>query len=177
VAGLTAVPVPASLDRVKRSRRKEPPDPSELSVQRVLLASEGRAIPREAIEFVARIAKPGQASVSVLSIARVHGTAYGFPSPGLLPNKREWQEQRDLVARAVKALRKRGFEADGEVVGTRKATARICQQATQLGCDVIVMAADPPRNRVVADMLWSQEPYRVARKARVPVYLIADAAG
>jgi nucleotide-binding universal stress UspA family protein len=63
------------------------------------------------------------------------------------------------------------------VVGTRKPTARICQQATQLGCDVIVMAADPPRNRVVADFLWTQEPYRVRRKARVPVYLVPDTAG
>jgi hypothetical protein len=33
------------------------------------------------------------------------------------------------------------------------------------------MGADPPRNRVVADLMWSQEPYRVLRKARVPVHL------
>jgi nucleotide-binding universal stress UspA family protein len=162
---------------VNLSRRTEPPDPSELSIERILLASEGRAIPADAIDFVAKLAAPGRAAVNIISIARVHGTAYGFPSPGLLPTKREWQEQRDLVAAAVTALRKRGLEADGEVVGTRKATARICQEATQLGCDVIVMAADPPRNRVVADFLWTQEPYRVRRKARVPVYLVPDPAG
>jgi nucleotide-binding universal stress UspA family protein len=162
---------------VNRSRRTEPPDPSEIAIERILLASEGRAIPAGAIEFVARLAGPRKASVSVFSIARIHGSAYGFPSPGLLPNKREWQEQRDLVAAAVKALRKRGLQADGEVVGTRKPTSRICQQATTLGCDVIVMAADPPRNRVMADFMWTQEPYRVGRKARVPVYLIPDATG
>ena len=75
---------------------------------------------------------------------------------------------------AVKALRKRGLEAEGEVVGTRKAAARICQQARALDCDVIVMAADPPRNRVAADFMWTQEPYRVRRKAKVPVYLVVD---
>jgi nucleotide-binding universal stress UspA family protein len=123
---------------------------------------------------VTRLAQPRHAAVDVFSIARVHGTAYGFPSPGLLPSKREWQEQRDLVASAVATLRKRGFDANGEVVGTRKAAARICQQATQLGCDVIVMAADPPRNRVAADFMWTQEPYRVRRKAHVPVYLVPD---
>ena len=39
------------------------------------------------------------------------------------------------------------------------------------------MAADPPRNRVVADFMWTQEPYRVLKKARVPVYLVPDTAG
>ena len=121
-----------------------------------------------------RLAQPRHAAVDVFSIARVHGTAYGFPSPGLLPSKREWQQQRDLVAAAVKELRRRGFDANGEVVGTRKAAARICRQAEGLGCDVIVMPADPPRNRVVADFMWTQEAYRVRRKAQVPVYLVVE---
>lgn len=152
----------------------EPPDPSELSIQRILLASEGRAIPAAAIEFVTRLAAPRHAEVTVFSIARVHGTAFGFPSPGLLPTRREWQDQRDLVAAAVKALEKRGLEARGEVVGTRKPTKRICQEAASRDCDVIVMAADPPRNRVAADFMWTQEPYRVRRKAPVPVYLVVE---
>ncbi len=118
------------------------------------------------------LAQPRHAAVDVFSIARVHGTAFGFPSPGLLPTRREWQEQRDLVAAAVKALHKRGFDAEGEVVGTRKAAARICAQASALGADVIVMAADPPRNRVAADFMWTQEPYRVRRRSTVPVYLV-----
>ena len=118
------------------------------------------------------LAQPRHAAVDVFSIARVHGTAFGFPSPGLLPTRREWQEQRDLVAAAVKALHKRGFDAEGEVVGTRKPAKRICAQASALGADVIVMAAEPPRNRVVADFLWSQEPYRVRRRSTVPVYLV-----
>ncbi len=138
----------------------------------MLLASEGRRIPESAIEFAARIARPARAPVHVFSVARVYGTAFGIPSPGLLPTRREWDEQRALVTAAVKALKKQGLEASGHVVGTRKATKRIVGEADRLGCDAIVMAADPPRNRVLADMMWSQEPYRVRRRARVPVYLV-----
>ena len=156
---------------MSRSRNAEPPDPSQLEIEHILLASEGRAIPASTIDMVVKLAAVRDASVSVFSIARVHGTAFGFPSPGLLPTKREWQEQRDLVAKAVKTLERRGLEADGEVVGTRKAAARICQQAKFVSADVIVMAADPPRNRIAGDFLWSQEPYRVRRRAKVPVYL------
>lgn len=152
----------------------EPPDPAELSIGRILLASEGRPFSAAAIDFVLEIAAPRRADVNVFSIARVHGTAFGLPSPGLLPTRREWQEQRDLVARAVKTLRKRGLAAEGEVIGTRKPTARICKEAETLACDVIVMAADPPRNRISADFMWTQEPYRVRRKAHVPVYLVLE---
>jgi len=34
------------------------------------------------------------------------------------------------------------------------------------------MAADPPRNRLVADFMWTQEPYRVRQRAKVPVFLV-----
>ena len=146
----------------------EPPDPASVSARRVLLASEGRAIPKRAVDFAARFGAP----VHVFSIARVWGTSLGFPNPGLLPTKSEWDQQRKLVAAAVKALRKRGIEADGYVLGTRKATKRIVGEAERLGCDVIVMAADPPRSRLLADFLWSQEPYRVRRRAKVPVHLV-----
>ena len=60
------------------------------------------------------------------------------------------------------------------MLGTRKATKRICDQAAKEGCDAIVMAADPDRNRVVGDMLWTQEPQRVRRRANVPVFLVLD---
>ena len=144
------------------------PDPAAVGVRRVLLASEGRAIPKRAVDYAARFGAP----VHVFSIARVWGTSLGLPNPGLLPTRKEWDEQRKLVTTAVKALRRRGVEADGHVLGTRKATKRIVGEAERLGCDAIVMAADPPRGRLVADFLWSQEPYRVRRRAKIPVYLV-----
>jgi len=138
----------------------------------VLLASEGRAIPDAAVEFAVRLAKAGGGRVHVFSIARVWGTSLGLPNPGLLPSKREWDEQRKVVSDGVKALKRRGVQADGHVLATRKATKRIVGEAERLGCDAIVMAADPPRNRFLADLMWTQEPYRVRRRARVPVYLV-----
>jgi nucleotide-binding universal stress UspA family protein len=153
-----------------------PPQADEPKFERILLASEGRPIPDAAIARVVELALPMGASVRVFSIARVHGTSFGMQSPGLLPTRREWQEQRDIVDRAVKRLERKGIEADGHVVGTRKSTKRILQEAEFAGCEAIVMAADPDRNRVTGDFLWSQEPQRVRRRAKLPVFLVIDEA-
>ena len=112
----------------------------------------------------------------VFSIARVHGVAFGMQSPGLLPTKRRvGQQQRDLVAKAVKRLKRKGFKADGHVLGTRKATKKIVEEARLKDCEAIVMSADPDRNRFVGDLLWTQEPQRVRRRAkRLPVFLVVD---
>ena len=158
-----------------RVRRKQPPPNEEPGrFERILLASEGRPIPDAAIDRVVELARPTGASVRVFSIARVHGVAFGMPSPGLLPTKKEWDEQRQIVNKAVARLERKGIEADGHVVGTRKSTKRILQEAMLAGCDAIVMGADPDRGRVVGDLLWSQEPQRVRRRAKVPVFLVTD---
>jgi nucleotide-binding universal stress UspA family protein len=144
---------------------------------RILLASEGRAITDAAIARVVEISDmsgPVQPSVHVFSVARIHGVSFGFPNPGLMPTKPEWAEQREIVARAVKRLKRAGLEAEGHVLGTRKPTARICDEAIKEECQAIVMAADPDRNRLIADMLWSQEPQRVRRRAKVPVFLVSE---
>jgi nucleotide-binding universal stress UspA family protein len=131
-------------------------------------------IPRDAIDAAARLAKQSSAPVRVFSVARIWGSGLGLPMPGLLPSKREWDQQRELVLDAVRALRKQGIDADGHVLATRKATKRILSEADRLGCDVIVMAADAPRPWLLADWMWSQEPYRVRRRAKVPVYLVQE---
>jgi nucleotide-binding universal stress UspA family protein len=138
----------------------------------VLLASEGRAIPAAAVDRAAELARESGGRVHVFSIARVWGTSLGFPNPGLQPNRHEWKAQRAVVGDAVKALESYGVDATAHVLGTSKATKRIVAEAERLGCTAIVMAADPPRNRIVADLMWSQEPYRVQRRAKVPVHLV-----
>jgi nucleotide-binding universal stress UspA family protein len=142
--------------------------------ERILLASEGRQIPDAAVARVLEMAKRSDASVYVLSIARVHGVAFGLPNPGLLPTKREWDEQREMVRTIVKRLQRKGIEADGRVVGTRKSTKVILQEAEVSGCDAIVMAADADHNRVAGDFMWSQEPQRVRRRAKLPVFLVRE---
>lgn len=142
--------------------------------ERILLATEGRPIPEAAIARVVGLASKSGASVHVFCIARVHGVSFGMPSPGLMPTKKEWAANREIVTKAVKRLRRKGLEADGSVLGTRKSTKRICDEATKEGCEAIVMAADPDRNRFAGDMIWSQEPQRVRRKAKLPVFLVPD---
>ena len=158
------------------SRVRKPPPPSDqpAQFQRILLASEGRSISDAAIKRTVELARPAGASVRVFSIARVHGVAFGLQTPGLLPTKQEWDQQRLIVRDAVERLERKGIDADGHVVGTRKSTKRILQEAQFAGCDAIVMAADPDRNRVTGDFSWSQEPQRVRRKAKIPVFLVIE---
>jgi len=138
----------------------------------ILLATEGRPIPLAAVEKAAELARAASGPVHVFAIARVYGAAFALPNPWLRPNRSEWQEQRDSVAKAIEQIEKHGIEADGNILGTRKATKRIVGAARDLGCEAIVMAADPPRGRVVGNTMWSQEPYRVQRRARIPVHLV-----
>ncbi|HWF56467.1 MAG TPA: universal stress protein [Solirubrobacteraceae bacterium] len=140
----------------------------------VLLASEGRAFTAETIGRAADLARAGDGSVLVLSIARVHGVSFGLPNPGLMPTKAEWDAQRDIVNHAVTKLRRRGLRAEGQVLGTRKPSQRICALADELGAGVIVMGADPSRGWLIGGMIWSQEPHAVARRAKVPVHLAID---
>ena len=158
-------------------RASLPPDPATLRIERLVVASEGRPIPWVVLQRAFELARPAKATVLVISIARVWGTSLGFPNPGLNPTKREWDAQRLLVREAREALEKAGFDASGHIIGTRRAAKRIVGEATRFRADAIVMGADRDRG-LLGDFMWSQEPYRVARRSRVPVYLVRlDAPG
>jgi nucleotide-binding universal stress UspA family protein len=166
--------VSATAQAVVDVSRMESPEPDrDPGYGRILLASEGREITDAAINRVAELADRQSANVHVFSIARIHGVSFGLPNPGLMPTKREWAQQREIVDSAIKRLRRRGLEAEGHVLATRKPTSKICEEAIKQECQAIVMAADPDRNRIIADMLWSQEPQRVRRRAKVPVFLVS----
>jgi nucleotide-binding universal stress UspA family protein len=152
----------------------EPPKPGDFVGKSILLASEGRPIPRSAVEFAGRMAKKAGAEVHVLSIARIWGTSFGLPNPGLLPNKREVQERHESVASAMTLLKRCGIATSGQVTGTRNAAKRILAEARRRGTDAIVMAADPPQHWLLSNMAWSQEPHRVRRLAPLPVYLVIE---
>ena len=140
-----------------------------------MVASEGRPIPHAAIVQALELARPLKAYVFVISIARVWGTALGFPNPGLAPNSREWDEQKRIVSEAVSAFEKAGHESNGLVLATRRAAKRIVAEAEGRDMDAIVMAADAKRG-LFGDFIWSQEPHRVARRSSsVPVYLVLPA--
>ena len=117
------------------------------------------------------LARPEKADVFVMSIARVWGTSLGFPNPGLQPTRREWDEQRRYVREAVSKFEKAGHHAYGLVLATRRANKRITREAQLRGMDAIVMGADHHRG-LLGDFVWAHEPYRIARRARIPVYLV-----
>ncbi|MGZ4430142.1 MAG: universal stress protein [Gaiellales bacterium] len=148
-----------------------PPDPSTLEIRRVMVASEGRPIKHEVIVRALELARPLHADILVMSIARVWGTGLGFPNPGLLPTKREWDTQRLQVREAVSAFEKAGFDAHGLVLATRRARKRILAEAGLRKMDAIVMGCDADRG-ILGDFVWAHEPYRVARRSQIPVYLV-----
>jgi nucleotide-binding universal stress UspA family protein len=143
-------------------------------IERILLASEGRPISGAALQRTIELVTTPGASVHVLSIARVHGVSFGLPNPGLLPTKSEWDEQREIVRKAVARLRRKGIDADGHVLGTRNASKRILQEAQRRDCDAIVMAGDADRSWIVSNVMWSQEPQRLRRRAKIPVFIVRD---
>jgi nucleotide-binding universal stress UspA family protein len=154
----------------------EPPPVGSFAGKSILLASEGRPIPRTAVEFAGRMAQKAGAEVHVLSIARIWGTSFGLPHPGLMPNKQELRQQQESVASAITWLKRQDIAVSGEVCSTRNATKRILAETRRRRADAIVMASDAPQHWLISGMIWSQEPYRVRKKASVPVYLVVDAA-
>jgi nucleotide-binding universal stress UspA family protein len=165
---LTLVVRPGSL----RDRRRSRPAPSDVTIRRIVLASEGRPIPKSVIQEVIALARPEHAEVKVVAIARIWGTSLGFPNPGLQPTRGEWDEQRLSVRKAIEALERAGLDASGHVIATRRAAKRILREARAFDADAIVMGTDPHR-RWIGDFMWSQEPHRVDRRSSIPVHLVA----
>jgi nucleotide-binding universal stress UspA family protein len=148
------------------------PDAQTLAPASLMLASEGPPISTAAIDYTAQLSRAANAPVHVFMIARIWGSSFGLPHPGLMPTKREWQAQHDAVAETVRQLQMRGVAARGSVVSSRNASSRILKEAARLAPDAIVMAAAPPQPWLFAGLFWDQEPYRVRRLAKCPVYLI-----
>ena len=149
-------------------------DASGLGPKSILLASEGRGFSPSVIAAATRVANFAGCSIDIITIARIWGTGFGLPNPGLLPNSREWQEQRDFAATAQAALKQSGIEAAAEVLAARNAAKQILRVAKAKNCDLIIMAADRPRHAIISGLLWSQEPNRVHRLASIPVFLVQD---
>jgi nucleotide-binding universal stress UspA family protein len=152
--------------------RRSSPVADHSGPRQVLVASEGRRISEDVIQLAARIARGHDGRVRVLSVARLWGTSFGLPNPGLKPSRREMAEQEDNVAQAIERLEALDVIADGHIVVTRHPAKSILREAGRLNCPAIVMGADPRRNPVVGSMMWSQEPHRVRRSAPIPVHLV-----
>lgn len=124
----------------------------------VVLASTGQAISEDAVARAAALS--GGATAAVVTIAKIHGSAFGLPNPGLLPSRREKDEQRTIVAAAIEQLGDRDVEADGQIIVTRNAGRAISRVARDRGASYVVL--QPPHGRL--RLLIEGDPVRVLRR-------------
>ena len=104
----------------------------------MLLATDGRQpLSPGAIERAAALASPG--GVAVLAIAKIYGTQFGLPHPGLMPTKAEVDERRGWIADAIAALERKGVAADGPLAATRKPIKLIARVAVARSVEHVVV--------------------------------------
>jgi nucleotide-binding universal stress UspA family protein len=142
---MSAVDEPISKPtRIRFRRAKWDKQPAQSSA--VLIATVGIPIPKAVIRRAVQLSEGRP--VAVVSIARIYGSSLGLPTPGLLPTRKEMDEQRALVADALARLERSGVEAWGQVASTRRYAKTIAQAARARGvADVLVVAPDAPRWR------------------------------
>lgn len=117
----------------RRSFDTQPTEPCA-----VMLCSDGRRdFSRRAVAEAAALAAGGP--VAVVTIARIHGSQFGIPHPGLLPSKQELAERRRWLERAVRRLERAGATADAQLALTRKPTKTLVRIARTRRPAVVVI--------------------------------------
>ena len=142
--------------------RRERADPQPTEHVAVLLASSGGAFRTESIELEAQLANRGP--VGVVIIAKVYGSSFGLPNPGLMPTKRERQDATDRVDAAIKHLRRLGIRADGQVLITRNIASGIAKVAKARTANNVVI--ETPSQGAVRGFLEGNYESAVRRKLR-----------
>jgi len=112
-------------------------DPQPTAQAAVLLATTGEPFSKAAIRRAYELAS-GE-PVAVLAILKVYGSQFGLPNPGLLPTRREREEQFEVVRRAIAQLERRGGTADGQIAATRSAARTIAKVARVRNVRFVVM--------------------------------------
>ncbi len=116
-------------------------DPQPTTEAAVLLASPGAPFSRAAVRRARELAA-GQ-PVAVLSILKVYGSTFGLPNPGLLPSRRERDEQLKIVNQAITQLERGGCTVDGQIAATRSAGRTIAKVARTRRVRYVVMDTRP----------------------------------
>jgi Universal stress protein family len=137
-------------------------DPQPTAPAAVLLASSGSPFSRAAVRRAHELAA-GE-PVAVLSIVKVYGSQFGLPNPGLMPTRREQEEQVTVVRRAIEALEQRGCTADGQVAATRSAGRMIAKVARARKVRYVVM--DSPNTTGVRRIIEGELTGIVRRRLR-----------
>jgi hypothetical protein len=116
-------------------------DPQPTTEAAVLLASPGTPFSRAAVRRARELAA-GQ-PVAVLSILKIYGSTFGLPNPGLLPTRREREEQLKIVNQAIAQLERGGCQVDGQIAATRSAGRTIAKVARSRQVRYVVMDTKP----------------------------------
>src|SRR6516165_443434 len=147
-------------------------DPQPTAAAAVLLASSGEPFSRAAVKRAHELAA-GQ-PVAVLSILKVYGSTFGLPNPGLLPTRREREQQFAVVNRAIKDLEQRGCDVDGQIAATRSAGRTIAKVARVRQVRYVVM--DSPTATGIRRLIEGEVANNVRRWLRgaAVVELIGD---
>lgn len=112
----------------------------------VLIATVGIAIPPAVIRRAVQLS--GGSPVAIVAIARIYGSSFGLPSPGLMPTRKEMDEQLALVNNAILRLERAGLEAWGQVASTRRYAKTIAQVGRARGVShVLIVTPEVPRWR------------------------------
>jgi hypothetical protein len=140
----------------------------------VLIATVGLSVPPTVLRRAMELSRGRP--VAVISIARIYGSSMGLPNPGLLPTRKEMDEQRALVAKAIDELEQSGLEAWGQVAATRRYGKTIAQAAEARGVEhvLVVMPKVPTWRRLVEGDTARDVRRRIRRKhEEIPVEGIA----
>jgi nucleotide-binding universal stress UspA family protein len=133
----------------------------------VLLASPGAPFSKAAVRRARELAAGGP--VAVLSILKIYGSTFGLPNPGLLPTRREREEQYANVSKAIHQLERSGCTADGQIAATRSAGRMIAKVARARQVRVVVMddSAESGVRRVIEGSITSTVRRRLAGRADI----------
>jgi nucleotide-binding universal stress UspA family protein len=143
----------------------------------VLLASDGeRGFGSRAVARAAALA--GSEPVAVIIIARIYGTKFGLPVPGLMPTKDEIKQRLGWMRTTIQQLEHRGIEADGQIAQTRKPSRTISRVARTRGVRVVVIEShEKSKGRRVIEGDVATEVARALRRAGIEVEIIPRASG
>jgi nucleotide-binding universal stress UspA family protein len=133
----------------------------------VLLASSGAPFSKAAVRRARELAA-GE-PVAVLSILKIYGSTFGLPNPGLLPTRRERDEQYANVKRAIDQLERSGCTTDGQIAATRSAGRTIARVARVRQVRHVVMddSAESGVRRVIEGSVTSTVRRRLAGRADI----------
>ena len=140
----------------------------------VLLASSGAPFSKAAVRRARELAA-GE-PVAVLSILKIYGSTFGLPNPGLLPTRREREEQFANVSKAINQLERSGCTADGQIAATRSAGRMIAKVARVRQVRVVVMddSAESGVRRVIEGSVTSTVRRRLAGRANIELVTAAS---